>query len=101
MANHVPAHLGDAVINSGPAISATAAAFEISRWTVRAAVTEACFLTLHPNGPKNVPAEPGTSYETDGLDLKVMSPQNGDAGIQPRTRTGAPAVADTHSILGA
>lgn len=36
----------DAVINSGRAVSATAAAFAVSWWTVRAALTEASFLTL-------------------------------------------------------
>ncbi|MFE4230370.1 hypothetical protein ACFRJ8_21050 [Arthrobacter sp. NPDC056886] len=36
----------DAVTNSGRAVSKTAAAFAVSWWTVRAALTESCFLTL-------------------------------------------------------
>ncbi|WP_364748855.1 ISL3 family transposase [Arthrobacter sp. LAR12-1-1.1] len=39
-------HVVDAVINSGRAVSETAAAFAVSWWTVRAALTEACLLTL-------------------------------------------------------
>jgi transposase len=36
----------DAVINSGRAVPETAAAFAVSWWTVRPALTEACLLTL-------------------------------------------------------
>ena len=39
-------HVVDAVINSGRAVSETAAAFAVSWWMVRAALTEACLLTL-------------------------------------------------------
>jgi transposase len=39
-------HVVDAVINSGRAVSETAAAFAVSWWMVRAALNEACFLTL-------------------------------------------------------
>ncbi|MDP9982277.1 transposase [Pseudarthrobacter oxydans] len=38
-------HVVDAVINSGRAVSETAAAFAVSWWLVRAALTEACLLT--------------------------------------------------------
>ncbi|MGM7776843.1 ISL3 family transposase [Arthrobacter sp. KNU-44] len=38
--------LVDAVIRSGRAVSETAAAFAVSWWMVRAALNEACFLTL-------------------------------------------------------
>ncbi|UKA62096.1 ISL3 family transposase [Arthrobacter sp. FW306-04-A] len=39
-------HLVEAVIRSGRAVSETAAAFAVSWWMVRAALNEACFLTL-------------------------------------------------------
>ncbi|XTR52171.1 ISL3 family transposase [Pseudarthrobacter sp. So.54] len=39
-------HVVDAVISSGRAVSETAAAFAVSWWMVRAALTEACLLTL-------------------------------------------------------
>lgn len=39
-------HVVDAVINSGRAVSETATAFAVSWWLVRAALTEACLLTL-------------------------------------------------------
>ena len=39
-------HVVDAVINSGRAVSETAAAFAVSWWMVRAALNEACLLTL-------------------------------------------------------
>ena len=39
-------HVVDAVIRSGRAVSETAAAFGVSWWTVRAALNEACLLTL-------------------------------------------------------
>ncbi|MDQ0240159.1 MULTISPECIES: ISL3 family transposase [Arthrobacter] len=39
-------HLVDAVIRSGRAVSETAAAFAVSWWMVRAALTEACVMTL-------------------------------------------------------
>lgn len=39
-------HLVEAVIRSGRAVSETAAAFGVSWWTVRAALNEACLLTL-------------------------------------------------------
>jgi transposase len=39
-------HVVEAVVNSGRAVSETAAAFAVSWWMVRAALTEACLLTL-------------------------------------------------------
>ena len=39
-------HVVDAVINSGRAVSETAAAFAVSWWMVRAVLNEACLLTL-------------------------------------------------------
>jgi transposase len=39
-------HVVDAVVRSGRAVSETAAAFAVSWWMVRAALTEACVLTL-------------------------------------------------------
>ncbi|TAP38043.1 ISL3 family transposase [Arthrobacter sp. S39] len=39
-------HVVDAVIRSGRAVSETAAAFSVSWWMVRAALNEACLLTL-------------------------------------------------------
>jgi transposase len=39
-------HVVEAVVNSGQAVSETAAAFAVSWWMVRAALTEACLLTL-------------------------------------------------------
>nr|WP_227878814.1 helix-turn-helix domain-containing protein [Arthrobacter dokdonellae] len=39
-------HVVDAVIRSGRAVSETAVAFGVSWWMVRAALNEACLLTL-------------------------------------------------------